>query len=128
MEKMPVANNIKGILKRFLPPVAVVAAAVGAFAFIPQSFSTSAASEIKPAETGSAQKAPAVPEEKFCGWSSEGPCQSDMDCVTSGCSSEVCQSVKEDVYNTICQSGDCYDSELYNLRCACVNNACKWTN
>ena len=125
---MPVTNNVKGILKRFFFPVAVVAVVVSAFAFIPQSFSTSSASEIKPEDATSAQKAPAVPSEKFCGWSSEGACQSDMDCITSGCSSEVCQSVKEDIYNTICQSGDCYDSELYNLRCACVHSACKWTN
>jgi hypothetical protein len=40
----------------------------------------------------------------------------------------VCQSVSESVYNTICQSGDCYDAELYNLRCACGGNTCQWIN
>ena len=122
---MAITNNIKGALKRFFFPIAAMAVAVAAFAFIPLSLSASSASEQKPDETSVAQKAPA---EKFCGWSSLGACSSDTDCITSGCSSEVCQSVNESVYNTICQSGDCYDAELYNLRCACKSNACQWVS
>jgi eight-cysteine-cluster-containing protein len=121
-------NNIQGALKKFLFSIAVAAFAMTAFTFIPHSLSASSASETKPEDTGPPPKAPPAPAEKFCGWSSNGSCQSDMDCITSGCSGEVCQSANESVYNTICQSSDCYDAELYSLRCACQNNTCQWVN
>ena len=116
-------------MKKYLFSIAVAALAVTAFTFIPHTLSASSASETKPeGDTSPPPKAPPEPAEKFCGWSSGGSCQGDTDCITSGCSSEVCQSVNESVYNTICQSSDCYDAELYNLRCACQNNTCQWVN
>ncbi|MBF0293490.1 MAG: eight-cysteine-cluster domain-containing protein [Nitrospinae bacterium] len=115
-------------MKRFFFLVVVSALAVTAFTFIPQALSTSSASEKKAEDTPPVQKAPPPPTEKFCGWSSYGSCQSDADCFTSGCSGEVCQSANENVYNTICQSGDCYDADNYSLLCACKQNTCQWTN
>lgn len=112
-------------MKKFFFSIAVATLAMAAFTFIPHTLSASSASDKKVEESAPAPKAPA---EKFCGWSSNGSCQSDMDCITSGCSGEVCQSANESVYNTICQSGDCYDADLYSLRCACKNNTCQWTN
>ncbi|MBI4664830.1 MAG: eight-cysteine-cluster domain-containing protein [Nitrospinae bacterium] len=89
------------------------------FAFGPQACSTSSTAQ-EPGDT--------TPTEEFCGWSTEGYCESDMDCVVSGCSSEVCQSTRESEYNTICQWRDCYDPEPYQLHCGCVNSACQWGN
>lgn len=121
-------NNIKDALKKFLFSVVMAALVVAAFTFIPQALSACGAAETKPADTSPPQTPPSAPAEKFCGWSSNGPCQSDVDCTTSGCSGEVCQSASESMYNTICQSRDCYDAELYSLRCGCKNNTCQWTN
>lgn len=65
-------------------------------------------------------------KEQFCGRSTEGPCQSDDDCVKGGCSSHVCQSVQEDPLTTTCTYKDCYDAEKYYMECICVENECRW--
>jgi eight-cysteine-cluster-containing protein len=60
-----------------------------------------------------------VPTE-FCGKSTEGPCTSDSDCITGGCSGQVCQSIKEEPIITTCEYRDCYNAENYGMKCKCV--------
>ena len=62
----------------------------------------------------------------FCGWSTEGDCFSDKDCMGGGCSGQVCQSINEESVLTTCEYRDCYNSRAYALECRCVNNKCKW--
>lgn len=62
----------------------------------------------------------------FCGKSSYGPCQTDTDCVTSGCSGQVCQSRNEEPIVTTCEWRDCYDAKKFNLRCGCFEGKCQW--
>ena len=60
----------------------------------------------------------------FCGWSDYGSCNSDDDCIRSGCSGQVCGSQG---HATTCEWRDCYDPEPYGLDCECVGNQCQWT-
>lgn len=65
----------------------------------------------------------------FCGTSSKGPCDTDSDCYTSGCSGTECVSVQEEdkgLTLTGCDWKDCYDDEAYNMECRCVKNKCQW--
>lgn len=63
----------------------------------------------------------------FCGTSTYGNCQAESDCITDGCSGQICKSVYEDSYVTTCEMRDCYNNELYNLECSCVENKCQWS-
>jgi len=65
--------------------------------------------------------------EDFCGQSTEGPCLSDSDCLTGGCSGEVCRSRLEEEITTICLFRECYRAKDYGLTCQCLNNQCQWT-
>jgi eight-cysteine-cluster-containing protein len=62
----------------------------------------------------------------FCGWSTEGACQSDADCVTGGCSGQVCQSKDEEPVITTCEYRECYDENAYGVGCGCVAGKCQW--
>jgi len=64
-----------------------------------------------------------VPKEAtdFCGSSTQGPCSSDSDCITGGCSGQVCQSVQEEPVISTCDYRDCYNAEKYGKACRCVN-------
>jgi len=64
--------------------------------------------------------------EGFCGTSTLGECKKDSDCITGGCSSQVCQSKDEESINTDCEHRDCYDAELFGLECGCVEDSCQW--
>jgi len=66
------------------------------------------------------------PEEEFCGWSTNGSCSSDSDCMSGGCSEQVCQPKNEEGVITTCEYKDCYSAEKYGLDCKCVNNKCQW--
>lgn len=66
------------------------------------------------------------PSTEFCGTSTEGACNSDIDCVTSGCSGQVCQSASEDDIDTTCEWRDCYSAEKFDMGCQCVEGYCKW--
>jgi len=59
----------------------------------------------------------------FCGWSDYGQCDSDDDCLRSGCSGQVCGSQD---HITTCEWRDCYNPEPYGLSCGCVRNQCRW--
>ncbi len=73
-----------------------------------------------------------VPEEViknptgFCGSSTYGICSSDSDCVTGGCSSEVCQSKNEAGAVSPCIYKDCENAKAYDLHCGCIQNRCQW--
>jgi len=62
----------------------------------------------------------------FCGWSTNGPCQNNDDCIVGGCSGQVCQSKNEPPVVTTCEYSDCYDRIAYGVACKCVENKCKW--
>ncbi|MEM0468783.1 MAG: eight-cysteine-cluster domain-containing protein [Pyrobaculum sp.] len=62
----------------------------------------------------------------FCGISTNGPCESDADCLRDGCSGQVCRSVREEPVVTTCEWRDCYDAEKYKVACKCVNGMCQW--
>ncbi len=70
-------------------------------------------------------KCKAAPE-AFCGTSTEGPCETDDNCTTGGCSSQVCQSVNEDPVSTTCIYKDCYNAAEYDMVCKCVEGECRW--
>lgn len=65
-------------------------------------------------------------EEEFCGTSTMGYCETNEDCVTGGCSGQVCGNSTESM-TTTCEWLDCYSDEKYNMECVCVNNKCGWT-
>ena len=62
----------------------------------------------------------------FCGISTEGKCNSNTDCIVSGCSNQVCQSKQEARIITTCEFRECYNAEAYGLKCKCSNGKCKW--
>ena len=62
----------------------------------------------------------------FCGTSTLGTCDSDADCVTGGCSGQVCQSKSEEPVITTCEYAECYNASAYNLTCKCVSSKCQW--
>lgn len=65
----------------------------------------------------------------FCGSSTYGSCNSNIDCKTSGCSGEICHSRSEKDRITPCfQPRGCYSNEEeYNLECNCIKNKCQWS-
>ena len=69
---------------------------------------------------------PTEPEEDFCGRSSYGKCLTDLNCITGGCSKEVCQSKDEEPVITTCVFKECYNVEKYSRQCKCVNEQCQW--
>ncbi len=66
------------------------------------------------------------PPEGFCGTSTLGSCATSADCVSGGCSGQVCQSKDEESVITTCEFRDCYNAAAYNLKCECFNNKCQW--
>jgi len=66
------------------------------------------------------------PNLKFCGWSTYGKCSSDKDCITTGCSKQICQSRFEKPMLTTCEWKDCYDTEKFGIACRCVEGRCQW--
>ena len=67
-----------------------------------------------------------LPFGDFCGWSTNGSCSSDSDCIKSGCSGQVCQSVSEEPAVTTCEWRDCYNPAPYDLSCECISGKCRW--
>jgi len=66
------------------------------------------------------------PGDEFCGWSTAAVCSNDSDCMTGGCSGQVCQSTKEEPVATTCEYMECYDAESYGLSCGCMHGRCEW--
>jgi eight-cysteine-cluster-containing protein len=64
--------------------------------------------------------------EDFCGFSTNAPCETNSECTTGGCSSQVCQGINEEGMITTCEYRECYNAGLYGLSCRCVENTCQW--
>jgi len=64
-----------------------------------------------------------TPSTEFCGSSTQGPCASDSECITGGCSGQVCQSIKEQSVPTTCEYKDCYNAEKYGMKCRCIHES-----
>ncbi len=64
----------------------------------------------------------------FCGTSTYGACDSNIDCIRGGCSSQVCQSNNESQVITTCEYKDCYNADAYGAGCGCVNKKCQWVD
>jgi len=64
----------------------------------------------------------------FCGNSTQGPCNADADCLTSGCGGEICQSNTEDPLVSECIYRECSDTSLHDVRCACQDAHCRWSD
>ncbi len=62
----------------------------------------------------------------FCGKSTYGPCNTDDDCLSGGCSGQVCQSKAEEPVITTCEYRACYNPQPYGLQCICFENKCQW--
>lgn len=62
----------------------------------------------------------------FCGSSTYGSCITDADCMSAGCSGQICQSTTEENAITTCEWKECYNAESFGLGCGCVNNQCQW--
>ena len=68
-----------------------------------------------------------APPEGFCGRSTYGSCSNESQCEVSGCSGQICQSVKEERMVTTCEYRECYNAEAFKVRCSCINNQCQWS-
>ena len=62
----------------------------------------------------------------FYGTSTFGNCVIDSDCLTGGCSGQICHSKSEESVITTCEYKDCYNAQDYDLKCGCVQNKCQW--
>jgi len=62
----------------------------------------------------------------FCGFSTKGLCTSDEDCISGGCSGQVCESINEEPIMTTCEWTECYNPAKYGITCGCVDNMCQW--
>jgi eight-cysteine-cluster-containing protein len=71
---------------------------------------------------------PSPIKEPFCGTSTNGSCTEDADCITGGCSGQVCQGRTEEPVITTCEYRDCYRATDYGLGCKCVDNKCQWSS
>ncbi|MFW6312031.1 MAG: eight-cysteine-cluster domain-containing protein [Nanoarchaeota archaeon] len=62
----------------------------------------------------------------FCGISTNEECELDIDCVTSGCSQEICKGKYTEEIISTCDYKECYNNNEYGYECKCLNNECKW--
>jgi eight-cysteine-cluster-containing protein len=62
----------------------------------------------------------------FCGTSTLAACSSDADCVTDGCSDQLCRSKNEERAVSTCEWRECYNSTKYGATCGCTAGKCRW--
>ncbi|MCI0503819.1 eight-cysteine-cluster domain-containing protein [Candidatus Micrarchaeota archaeon] len=67
-----------------------------------------------------------IPNSGFCGTSTLGACSSDLDCISGGCSGQVCQSATEPGAITTCEYRECYNAQAYGVSCGCAAGKCRW--
>ena len=79
-------------------------------------------------DTAPSEPAPPVIDPAFCGTSTNAPCATDSDCITGGCSGQVCQSKNEEPVMTTCEYLECYNKEKYSVACRCTQDKCQWTS
>ncbi len=65
-------------------------------------------------------------DEGFCGGSTEAVCAFDSDCMTGGCSGQICQGVAEEPIISTCEFRACYEASSFGLGCGCVEGKCAW--
>ena len=66
------------------------------------------------------------PSSGFCGISTNGTCTADSDCISGGCSGQVCQSASEQPVITTCEYRDCYSARFFGVSCGCDAGKCRW--
>ena len=66
------------------------------------------------------------PNLEFCGISTYSECNSNEDCIKSGCSNQICQSKYEEPIATTCEFRECYDVNKFKVDCKCIDNKCQW--
>jgi len=62
----------------------------------------------------------------FCGTSTNYACSNDSDCITGGCSGQVCQAAAEPPVITTCEYRECYSAQAYGVGCGCHSGKCRW--
>ena len=67
------------------------------------------------------------PNLEFCGISTNSECQTDEDCITTGCSNQICQSKNEEELMTTCEFIECFDARKFKVSCKCIDNKCQWS-
>lgn len=63
---------------------------------------------------------------EYYGFSTFVDCESDGDCFVSGCNSEICQSVNEEILSSICVVPDRETPSQFGFSCKCVDEMCEW--
>lgn len=64
-------------------------------------------------------------EDQHHGFSTNGTCYSNNDCITDGCNGEICRSKSEEPIDSICVYDPPYPKDL-GCGCRCVDNKCMW--
>ena len=64
------------------------------------------------------------PNLEFCGISTYSECQADEDCITTGCSNQICQSKNKEELMTTCEFKECFDARKFKVSCKCIDNKC----
>ena len=67
-----------------------------------------------------------ISNESFCGTSTLDSCETNKDCTTAGRSSQICQSKDAEPAFTTCEFRSCYEYNIYDMNCQCVENKCQW--
>ncbi|MCX7779050.1 MAG: eight-cysteine-cluster domain-containing protein [Patescibacteria group bacterium] len=62
----------------------------------------------------------------FCGWATYALCKTNEDCLSGGCSHQICHGKNEERTITTCEWRDCYKAEAYGLKCGCFQGKCQW--
>lgn len=65
--------------------------------------------------------------QKFCGVSTNEPCETNDDCKAGGCSGHICQSASTPPKITTCEFKECYVARNYGKECLCLENKCQWS-
>jgi len=66
------------------------------------------------------------PNLEFCRKSTYSECQSDDDCIVTGCFNQICQSKYEEMIVTTCEFRECFDASKFGVSCKCIDNMCQW--
>ena len=65
-------------------------------------------------------------KEAYYGSYTSGPCETNNDCIVSGCNNEICQSKNEDPLSSICLVTEDPPPQELGYECQCVENKCEW--
>ena len=65
-------------------------------------------------------------EDEFYGSSTNFPCETDEECITSGCNSEICGGEQEEGFASICLFPEHPLPQDLGYVCGCFENECQW--